>query len=655
MPVKCRGTSVALLAIFAAAWLALAPPARAQDYDDDLPAILGIQFSGNKTFGANELLRQTTIEFPSLTHPLRERPRFRRNGFSRDLRRIEEFYRRKGFGGVHAALDSIATETPNKGVRLYVHVREGPRTRIRELRFLPQQVFSLDELRAVMPFKTGDPYPFSSVERGRATRALRLAFLTRGYLAVSVSDSTALSADSTAALLIYRMTPGKQFTVRAVSIAGNVSTRPEIVQRELEIAPGQIYSYAKIENSKQRLYSTGLFRSVVIREEDPDSVATTVDLAVRLVERQNRFVESAVGFGRGDFFEVQASAGWGHRNLWGRGHGFGVNAQVAYNIEEGGDRWYTEENVYYSFQRLMGTRIRFAPDVTFLIDHRQSEVHLQEWQVNAPFSYEIGRFTSVGLGATLAFTKTSVENIAERPQNTLETRLVYAAMTQNYTNNVLNPRTGDVRSVRLERAGGVLGGDNNFTRLSGLYTRYLPVGPVVLAMGMRGGWVRAFGASRSVERENIGIQGVPFEYLFQAGGSSTVRGFDNYSLGTGIRVTELNASGAQASIDTVDVKAGTVMLIANVEMRKRAPLLGRWNIDVALFLDVGNVWEDWDAFGNGKFAPHFQQHYATEDLRFGYGFGLRYPTPFGPIRADLGLPLKRFGRREFHFAVGYPF
>jgi outer membrane protein insertion porin family len=633
-----------------------APPAAAQDYDDDLPAILGIKFRGNATFGSNELLKQTTIEFPSLTHPLRSRPRFRRNGMSKELRRVEEFYRRQGFGGVNVSVDSVVAEVRNKGVRLYVGVREGPRTRIRELRFLPQPVFSLEELRAVVPFKTGDPYPFSSVERGRATRALRLAFLTRGYLAVSVADSTALGADSTSALLMYRMTPGKQFTVRAVSISGNLSTRPEIVQREIEVQPGQIYSYEKVENSRQRLYSTGLFRSVKVSEEDPDSVATTVDLAIRLVERQNRFVEGAVGFGRSDFFEVQASAGWGHRNLWGRGHGFGVRTEVAYNLEEGGDRWYNEDGVYYVFPRMLGTRTRFTPDVTFLIDHRQSEVHLQEWQINAPFAYEIGRFTSVGLGATLAFTKTSVENIADRPENTLETRLLYAAMTQNYTNNVLNPRTGDVRSIRLERAGGALGGDNNFTRVSGLYTRYLPFGPMVLALGLRGGWVKAFGESRSPQRENIGIQGVPFEYLFQAGGSSTVRGFDNYSLGTKIRVTELNASGSTASIDTVDVQAGTVMLIGNIEVRRPAPWLGRWNIDMAAFLDIGNTWEDWEAVASAVFAPRYQHdYYGVEDLRYGYGFGLRYPTPFGPIRADLGFPLKHFGRRQFHFAVGYPF
>jgi outer membrane protein insertion porin family len=631
--------------------------ARAEDYDEDLPAILSVTFRGNATFGAGDLLKQTTLDFPSLSHPFRARPRFRRNGFSKELRRIEDYYHRQGFGGVNAQLDSIVSEQSGRSVRLQVGIREGPRTHIREVRFLPQPVFSLEELRAIVPFKTGDPYPFSAAERGRATRALRLAFLSRGYLAVSVRDSSVVSADSSAALLLYQMAPGNQFRVRSVSISGNLRTLPAIVQREIKIHPGQVYSYALVEQSKQNLYSTGLFRSVVIREDDPDPVASTVDLSVRLTERQNAYVEGAVGFGRRDAFEVTASTGWGHRNLWGRGHGLGVSAEVAYNIEEGGDRWYTQEGVHYKYPHVFNTAVRFAPDVTFTIDQRQSAIHLQEWRINAPFTYELGRFTTIGTGASVALSKSSVEDIAEKPQNTLGTRLIYAAINQNYTDNVFNPRTGDVRSLRVERAG--FWGETYFTRLSGSYTRFVPLGRNVLAFDIRAGWVEAYGPSREPQALSIGIQGVPFEYLFQAGGSSTVRGFDTYSLGTPIQVTEFNASGGTATVDTVDVHAGTVLLIGNVELRRLAPLLSRWNVNMALFIDAGNAWEDLGAFKKAQFGPGFRDDSeddpAVSDLRYSYGFGLRYPTPFGPIRVDVGFPAKKFGKRRFHFAVGYPF
>jgi outer membrane protein assembly factor BamA len=184
----------------------------------------------------------------------------------------------------------------------------------------------------------------------------------------------------------------------------------------------------------------------------------------------------------------------------------------------------------------------------------------------------------------------------------------------------------------------------------------MPLEKGVLALSLRAGWVEAYGESRSASAADIGIEGVPFEYLFQAGGSSTVRGFDNYSLGTPLVVTQTDVSSGQARVDTVNVNAGTVLLLGNVELRRPAPLLGRWQIGMALFLDVGNVWRDFAALQHAVCGPRFESPYlGTADLRYGCGFGLRYPTPFGPIRIDLGLPLKRAGRREFHLAVGNPF
>lgn len=655
LPGRGRTRAAWALGIFLRIALGSAPAAEAQDFGRDLPAIQAIDFVGNESIDSDHLLAQTMLEFPSLSHPLRPRPRFRRNTFGRELRLVEEYYRRNGFGGVDARLDSVIVLAPRNDVRLRVRIREGPRTRIRELRFLPQPVFSLEELRDIVPFGVGDAYPFSDVVLGRATRAIRLAFLTHGYLAVAVRDSTILSADSSAALIVYRMEPGSQFKVRAVSISGNDHTLPYVIQRELRIQPGQVYSYKLVEDSRQNLYSTGLFRSVAIREEDPDAAASTVDLAVRVVERNNRFIEGSIGFGRRDAFEVNLSAAWGHRNLWGRGQGLRFLTTFAYNIEEGGDRYYNEYRLAYTMPHLWGTRLHFAPSVNFTLDQRQVDVDIQGWQIEAPFLYQFGSYTTAGAGASMAFTETTLPE-EEITEDLRETRLVFASATRNASSDLFNPKSGDIRSLSVERAG--LGGENYFTRISGSYTRYVPIGRNVLALGLRGGWVEAFGASREeAVATTIGIHGVPFEYLYQAGGSSTVRGFEVAALGSPVTVTQRESGGGtDVEVQTVNVQAGTVLLIGNLELRRPVPWFSRWNLDMALFVDAGNVWEDFGAFLDARFGPRLDRHYTSiADLRWSYGFGIRYPTPFGPIRIDLGVPMKTFGRREWHFAVGHPF
>jgi outer membrane protein insertion porin family len=630
----------------------LAPRAASQNLDRDLPAIQSIEFHGNEHVSSDVLLDQTLLQFPSLRHPLRPRPRFRRNAFDKVLRRIEAYYEREGYPGVDARLDSTASYAGGDAVRLFVGIREGPRALVLEVRFLPQPVFTLAELRAATPLRVGDPFPFNAALRGRATRALRLAFLGRGYLGAAVRDSLLLTPDSTGVRVLYSMTPGPQFTVRAVSITGNIETQQGLIRRELRFTPGEVYSHDRVLESQQNLYSTGLFRSVSILEQDLQVEGRTVDLAVRVSERPMAFVEGSLGAGRRDEFEARATAAWGHRNLFGRGHALEVRSTLAYNLETQGDNYFAEQRVRYTQPHLFGTQIRFAPQVAYTIDDREDDVQLRRLQIDSQSSLKVGRSTNVAGGLSAAFTTTTLSQ-PNVPEDLLETRSITTSVTRNRSDDLFNPRHGLVQSLTAQRAG--FAGDNHFSRLTGAVFHYRPLGRAVLAMGVRAGWVEAFGPSRSVEGAAIGIQGVPFEFLFQGGGSSTIRGFSETSLGPRVTVIR-SVTNDLAEVDTLSQQAGTVLAIANLELRAPLPLLGRWNVGAAWFLDAGNVWEDLDALRDAPKGPRFERSYTSlEDVRYGYGFGLRYPTPFGPVRLDLGLPLKRNGRRQFHLGLGHTF
>jgi outer membrane protein assembly complex protein YaeT len=661
--VRWRAVVAGLAATF---WIVA--PARPQEPEQDLPEIEAIDFVGNASFDAGELLDATAIELaPKPRHVLNPkrllRPRlhgspFRRNTLERELRRMQDFYNRRGFGGASVRLDSVLAGSLRRYVRLRVAVREGPRTLIREIRFLPQPVFSLDELARRVPFRAGDPYPFSAATRGRATLALRLAFLERGYLGVTVADSTVLSPDSTSALLVYRMQPGPPYTIRAVSISGNRETRPALVRRELRIQAGQVYSYARVAESRQNLYNTKLFRSVAIREEDPDSLAATIDLAVRLVERPMAFFEAAVGLGRREDYEARAQGAWGHRNLFGRGHGLEFRSTVAYNLEQQGRNYLIEERLHYEQPHLFGTRVRFAPELAFVAEQRAEDIRLRSWRFDAPSSFRVGRYTTVAPSASFTFTTTRVERPEVLADDDLETRAVTLAVTRNASDDLFDPHGGGVASIRSERAG--FGGQNYFTRLSGLSTRYVGLGRSVVALALRAGWVESYGRSRTAAAANIGIGGVPFAYLFRAGGSSTVRGFDNNSLGDSVKARVRVPGSGGVEIRDLDLTAGTVLLIGNIEWRRPLPFLpSGWRLGMTAFIDAGNVWRDIDRLRSARFGPRLEHEFVDNtDLRYGWGGGLRYGTPFGPIRIDAAVPLKRrasWRHVNLHLGLGHTF
>lgn len=151
--------------------------------------------------------------------------------------------------------------------------------------------------------------------------------------------------------------------------------------------------------------------------------------------------------------------------------------------------------------------------------------------------------------------------------------------------------------------------------------------------------------------------GVPFEKRFYAGGASGVRGWNVRSLGPGEYLSGTNYLA----------QTGDVNLLMNLEYRFKM----FWKLELALFLDGGNIWtiKEYDEQKGGAF--YIDEFY--KQLALATGAGLRLDFSYFLIRFDLGMKVHdpkqieegkawRFANQfkphddfAFHFAVGYPF
>jgi outer membrane translocation and assembly module TamA len=179
----------------------------------------------------------------------------------------------------------------------------------------------------------------------------------------------------------------------------------------------------------------------------------------------------------------------------------------------------------------------------------------------------------------------------------------------------------------VEQAGKWLWGTYNYWSASAEMRHYLPIGKSsVVANRLHLG---------SIVPTNDDPANVPFYKRFFVGGSSSVRGWGRYE------VSPLSGFGFPIG--------GLSMFEGSSELR--VPLKGK--LSGAAFFDFGNVWSD---------AWNFE----LGDLRYAVGPGLRYLTPIGPARIDIGyqlnpiegllvdgLPQKR--RMRIHFSVGQAF
>jgi outer membrane protein insertion porin family/translocation and assembly module TamA len=199
---------------------------------------------------------------------------------------------------------------------------------------------------------------------------------------------------------------------------------------------------------------------------------------------------------------------------------------------------------------------------------------------------------------------------------------------RNTTNNVLDAKRGYVASLHLEQAGRWLGGDYNYYEFTGEGRYYVSLGGrAVVAVMARAGNIDDLGSSDVLQ--------VPFYKRYFLGGATNLRGWGRFD------VAPLSGSGFPLGGHS----------FANFSTEVRVPLVG--NLGGVLFLDGGNVWSDpWG--------------FDADDMRYDVGPGIRYNTPIGPIRADLGYQLNPIpgllvnGKPEprrfrFHFSIGQAF
>ena len=179
--------------------------------------------------------------------------------------------------------------------------------------------------------------------------------------------------------------------------------------------------------------------------------------------------------------------------------------------------------------------------------------------------------------------------------------------------NPLNPSRGSFLSLNVLVAPQELGSDFDFTREFAQVSFSMALGrsPLTWAQGYRLGLIQVFGGQR-----------LSFDDLFKAGGPNSVRGFDIDSLGP--QSTNGQALGGEA------------VIVINQELRYRH---ARTGLGAAVFWDAGDVF------------AHAQD--IDLPLRHSLGFGLRYESPLGLLRFDVGFPLaKRPDERTYRFAFG---
>jgi outer membrane protein assembly complex protein YaeT len=673
--------------------LSLSGPATADeelDYGLETHRLAKIQISGNETFSEGDLKKLLQIQEATWTRPLHV-AKYRPDLVETQVRLLETYYRNRGFHQVSARLDSIST-VAQEGDVLHISIEEGLRTLVGGVNFQGNDPVTEEQLREILYFLEGVPAPADLNSYGGDIYAIRDLYRDEAYLDALVRPELIITEDPDRpgflAFLTYHIRPGRNYTIGTISLVGNLMTRDNLLYRELVVAEGEPLYWEKVEESRRRLLTTSLFRDVTIVPVAVDTTAGRADLVVRVIERKPAYYEFGVGVGSVERIRVLAS--WGHYNLWGTGRRVQIRTRGSWNVEDvvGNPISFDEGQFNYRVDaqyvnpHIRGSRFSFDLDIYTKRETRgESGLNLLSHGVNVGSTWRPNR--RVTNNAYLGWKVTSPTVHPYAPDSlkvrfdalepsTDETRSINWVTYLDHRDDLFRPTRGMYTVGTLKLAGGLMGGDYSFIKWSGAWHYYqeTPVGGVLAARFQLGG-TTPYGSSR-----DQGADGVPYDDRFFAGGSSTVRGYRHNSLGPQVtdqdELDRLNYSSDVLLPDN-PARGGNYLMLTNVEWRFPMPVLRRWKFSSVVFFEGGNVWATLKDIRIKGYRIHSipgdpQDPASTKvwDYRYSWGTGIRFDTPFGPVRVDVGFPLKRVryvsetqDRQDpkvlWHFSLGYPF
>ena len=600
---------------------------------------------------------------------------------------IAESYAVRGYerAAVTPVVEVLPEETADGARFRPVDVRfgivEGPKTTVERVAIEGASGIEPGEMRALLGLAVGRP--FYRPQLSADLDALERAYRNQGYLDAVVTSQVDFADGNQRAAVTWTVREGEQTRVDHVLISGNSRISADVIRRELRVAPGDPLGAEAIAESQNRLSQLGLFRRVRITDL-PRTGSASRDILVTVEEAPATSITYGGGLEVGRrlrqgsdggpaverievapraFFEVS------RRNLWGKNRTLSLFSRASLRPRDPAvDSTDPTDTGGYGLNdyRVVGTfreprafgRPGDAQLAAFVEQGIRSSFNFNRRGVGADYARRFGTGLTATARYSYNYTQLFDEQIAPEdrllidrlfPQVHLST--IFGAVLRDSRDDVLDPDRGAVIGLDGSVAARWYGSEVGFAKtfLQGFLYRRLPGRRrFVFAGGVRAGFATGF--PRDVPRvdgdgnpvidedgEQIvdTVDDLPASERFYAGGDTTVRGFALDRLGT---VETLDQQGFP--------QGGNGLLVLNAELR--SPF---WKgLGIVGFVDAGNVFRQATDINLGE-------------LRVATGFGVRYRSPIGPLRVDLGFKVNprvlASGSRErgsvVHISLGQAF
>ncbi|HEV2274180.1 MAG TPA: POTRA domain-containing protein [Acidobacteriaceae bacterium] len=620
--------------------------------------VTSVAVAGNGHIPSGQLLPHVSVEKAHL---------FSHGKYSEELVRasaknLAAVYQSEGYSSVH-----VTSTVTHKGddVQVVFHVDEGPQDIVQAIRIEGARTFpEADFAPGGLKLAPGSPYSQKLVESDRA--GIISHYLQAGYLIANFRETAApvSKGDPHHINVVYHIEEGPQVHTGDVITLGRQHTQPRLIQRDVaSIQPEKPMTETHLLTAESQLYNhTGVFDWAEVDPKRQITTQTTEDVLVKVHEAKRNEITYGFGFevlNRGGsipsgtvalpnlppiglpasfktnektFYGPRGSFQYTRNNMRGKGESLSFTA-FAGRLDQRGSAYYIDPNFRWTQWR--GT-------ASISIDH-DAENPIFSSQVELG-SYELQRFLDKAKKANILFlrysysrtdlTRIEIPALVLPQDQHVRLSTVSANFTRDTRDNVLDAHKGLLDTIEFDISSSKLGGSVDFAKMTAQSAYYKRIfHDTIWANSIRLGLAQSLPGSR-----------VPLSEKFFSGGGNTLRGFPLDGAGPQRQVPVCSA-GSSTDCTLIPVPSGgNEMLILNSELRVPLPI--KKGLGIVAFYDGGNVFPD---VGFHDFTSLYSNN---------VGVGLRYATPVGPIRVDIGRnlnPIQGINATQYFVSIGQAF
>ena len=478
--------------------------------------------------------------------------------------------------------------------------------------------FSLDDLNGSISMNKGDVFNRNSIIND--IQKLTDMYADQGYAFVDINPITSDFLD--AINVNFNISLNKKVYVNRISISGNTRTQDEVIRREIGVSEGGLYSRSALRDSLLKLRRLGYFSDVQLSTSEVEGMPDKIDLSFIVEETKTGAISFSLSHSNN--YGISVGAGIQEKNIFGSGNTLNADLKIS--------KSFNKVSLYFMNPNFNdeGHSVSFGAF--------KSEINDDDVTEN---SYEIDS-KGLTLGYGIPLTKdTRINTQLEYSKNKIKCGTLFSGsgyessqcattnkdefkLNVNWNESTLNDYLYPTEGRANDLAVGISLplGDYRYYNLSANHSSYTPINENV-TLKLTGNFDLAKGYSGKE---------LPFYKRYFGGGSGSVRGFGNKTLGP------LYPNGA--------AKGGELSLLGSANLITPAFFFdNNENMRLSAFIDAGNIYEKSSSLKLG-------------DLRMSAGLGFAYLSPIGSIGFYVATPImKKSGDtiEDFGFSLGTGF